>query len=118
MIIVLGLVLLIACLWSLSNPFVAMITLMGVNIIEPGQLYPIFAVIHVERVVALLALVVLFARGYRFVYPAVTRWCLYFYAACLASIPFAFWIGNAITNAIDFGKVIVIHLLYVTLVNT
>ncbi|MGN6593105.1 MAG: O-antigen ligase family protein, partial [Terriglobales bacterium] len=118
MIIFLALALLIACLWSLSNPFVAMITLMGVNIIEPGQLYPVFAAIHVERVVALLALIVLFARGYRFVYPKVTRWVLYFYGACLASIPFAFWIGNAVSNAIDFGKVIVIHMLYVTLVNT
>jgi O-antigen ligase len=117
-IIVVGLALLIACAWSLSNPFVAMITLMGINIIEPGQLYPVFAAIHVERVMAIVGLIVLFARGYRFAYPVVTKRCLYFYGACLASIPLAFWVGNAVSNAIDFGKVIILHLLYVALVTT
>ncbi len=116
--ILIGVVLLLSCAWSLANPFVAMVTLMGVNMVQPGELYPIYNALHVERVVALLALTMLFARGYRFVFPRVTKWVLYFFAACVASIPFGFWIGNSISAAEDFAKIIVIHLLYVSLVTT
>ncbi|HEY7837262.1 MAG TPA: O-antigen ligase family protein [Terriglobales bacterium] len=118
MIIFLALVLIIAVSWSLFNPFVAMITLMGVNFVNPGDLYHVFAALHVERLVALIALVTLFARGHRFLYPKITRWVLYFYGACVASVPFAFWVSNSLSSVIDFGKTIVIHLCYVALVNT
>lgn len=118
MVIFLALVLILAVSWSLFNPFVAMITLMGVNFVNPGDLYHVFAALHVERVVALIALVTLFARGHRFLYPRITRWVLYFYGACVASIPFSFWISNSFSTAIDFGKTIIIHMCYVALVNT
>lgn len=118
MIIVVGVALLIGIVWGLSDPFAALITLMGVDLVNPGDIYPLFNALHLERLVAVLAVVVLFMRGYRFVYPRVTRHCLYFYAACVASIPLGFWISNALTNVIDFGKVIATHLLYVTLVTT
>src|SRR6185312_3553524 len=102
----------------LMDPFAGLITLMGVNIVQPGELYPVFNALHTERLLALLALVMLFAKGGHFVYPRVTKSVLYFYAACLATIPLGFWIGNSINSAIDFGKIIVLHLLYVSLVTT
>ena len=118
MILVVVVLLIVGVAWSLANPFASLILLLGINMIGPGELYPVLAPLHLERTVAILALVVLFARGYRFLYPRITKWVLYFYGACLASIPLSFWVSNAVTNAIDFAKTIVIHLLYVTLVTT
>lgn len=116
--ILIGIGLLAGIVGCLFNPFAGLVTLMGVNMVQPGELYPIYNALHTERLMALLALVMLFAKGYRFVFPAVTKKVLYFYAACVATIPLSFWIGNSINSAMDFGKIIVLHLLYVALVTT
>lgn len=116
MIILIGLVLLVAVVWSLADPFVGMVTLMGINMVQPGELYPIFNALHVERLEAIVALVVLFARGYRFAYPRVTRKVLWFFAAVVASIPLSFWVSNSISSAEDFGKIVLLHLLLVAVV--
>ncbi|MGH9482975.1 MAG: O-antigen ligase family protein [Terriglobales bacterium] len=116
--ILIGLALLIGAGGCLFNPFIGMLTLMGVNVIQPGELYPVFSALHTERVMALLVLVVVLVRGVKFAFPKPTRWCLMVYAAALASIPLAFWISNAVTNAIDFAKVIILSVLLVTLANT
>jgi len=115
-IVVCGVLLLVGVTWSLSNPFVGMVTLMGINMVQPGELYPVYNILHVERVEALIALIVLFARGNRFQYPKVTKWVLYFFAAVVASIPLAFWVSNSIDSAEDFGKIIILHLLLVAVV--
>ena len=116
--ILIGIALLIGVANCFANPFAGLITLMGVNMVQPGELYPLYNALHVERLVALLALAMLFVKGYRFLFPPVTQWVLYFYGACLASIPLAFWISNAFGSATDFGKIIVIHLLSVSLVTS
>lgn len=118
MIVVVGIFLLVGMVWSLSDPFVGMITLMGINMVQPGELYPVYNALHVERVEAVLALLLLFAKGQRFRYPQVTKSVLYFFAACVASVPLAFWVSNALDSAEDFGKIIVIHLLLVAVILT
>jgi len=110
--------LIVGLVGCLSDPFFGMLTLMGINMIQPGELYPIFAPFHVERVMALLTIVMVFAKGVKFRFPRPSRWSLIFYGATVASVPLAFWVSNAFANIQQFAKTIILSLLLVALAST
>ena len=118
MILLVGVGLIIGLVGLFFNPFIGMVTLMGINIIQPGELYPIYNAVHVERVVAILTLVMVLMKGPKFAFPKLTQWTLYFFAGCVASIPFAFWVSNSVTSAMDFGKTIILSVLLTCLTTT
>jgi O-antigen ligase len=115
--VVLGLIILFAG-WSLVNPYVGLIGLLGINIIQPGELFPALDALHVERVMAILVLVSLLIHHGRFVFSKPTKALLLFWLATFLSVPFAFWRMGALLTAIDFSRVIIYHILIANLVNS
>jgi probable O-glycosylation ligase (exosortase A-associated) len=113
---VIGIVLIAGVVACLVDPFGGMLTLMFINMVQPGELYHVFNVLHVERIVALLTIFMMLARGMRFVFPPLAKRMLYFFGATVASIPLAFWISNSITSDIEFAKTIILAMVLVALV--
>lgn len=105
-------------LWALVNPFAGLAGLLMVNILRPGELYPLFATLHVERLVAIVVLVSMLVHERRVAMPKITKTVLAFWATMFLAIPLAFWQGNSLSFSVNFGHTIVYHLLIVTLVNT
>lgn len=108
----------IAALWGLIEPFVGLLGLVAVNIIQPGELYPTLAPLHLEKVMAIIVLGSFFAHQNRFKLAPITRWSLAFFATVVASIPLSVWISNSLNAAIEFGKTMVYLLLITGLVTT
>lgn len=109
---------LIVALWGLANPFVGLLGLLAVNFTRPGELHPVLAALHPERVLAILVLgSILFHRG-KLVFPSITKWCLLFWMALFCSVPLAVWRSDALLNALDFGKILTYHVAIVSLVTT
>ncbi|MGH9414676.1 MAG: O-antigen ligase family protein [Terriglobales bacterium] len=115
MILLLGIGLLTGLAACLFDPFAGMLTLMGINIIQPGQLYPIFHALHTERIMVAVTIVMVVVRGYKLVFPKLAQRMLLFYGACLASVPLAFWLSNSITSVWDFGKTMILSMLLMAL---
>lgn len=116
--IVWGLVLVILALNTFVNPFAGLLGLLVINIVRPGELYPVLAMLRVERFFAILVLLSFFLNNYKLVFPPITKRLLAFYGAILIGIPFAVWRMGAVDGALEFGKVIFYHLLIVALVTT
>lgn len=102
----------------LQDPFIGMLTLMGINMIQPGELYPIFAPLHAERVMAILTLIMVFVKHVRFRFPLPAKWTVIFYGATVASVPLAFWVSNAFANIQEFAKTVILSLLLTALATT
>jgi len=105
-------------LWALRNPFVGLLGVLMLNILRPGEIYPAFAALHLERVAAIVVLISTLVHERRFAIPKITRTVLLFWGAMFMSIPLAYWVSNSISFTIQFGQTIAYHLLIVTLVNT
>lgn len=103
---------------GISKPFVALLALTVVHIVQPGELYPHLAVLHLERVMAFFVLISFFVHGNKFVFPPVTKWFLAFYGAMILAIPLAFWRGNSVAFCLMFLQVVCFHLLIVALLNS
>src|SRR5205814_10584703 len=93
----LGFTLLIAFGMGFLNPFAGLLGLLAINVIQPGELYPIFNTLHVERLAAIFVLAsLLLHRGrIRFNYP-MSRQVLTFWLALFVSIPLAYWRLNSL----------------------
>jgi O-antigen ligase len=110
--------LLIVALWGLANPFVGLLGLLAVYFIRPGELHPVLAALHPERVLAILVLgSILLHRG-KLVFPSITKRCLLFWMALFCSVPLAVWRSDALLNALDFIKILTYHVAIVSLVTT
>jgi O-antigen ligase len=116
--VVVVLVIAALALRGISKPFVALLALLVVYIVQPGELYPHLAVLHLERMLAIFTLVSFFLHGNRFIFPPITKWFLAFYGAMLASIPLAFWRGNSVGFCIFFLEIVFFHLLIVALLTS
>jgi O-antigen ligase len=116
--IVFGLVFVILALSTFVNPFLGLLGLLVINLIRPGEIYPLFAMFRVERFFAILVLLSFFLNNYKLVFPPITKRLLLFYGAILLGVPFAVWRMGAFQGGIEFGKVVFYHLLIVALVTT
>jgi O-antigen ligase len=103
---------------GITRPFIGLLGLVVVYLVQPGELYPVLAPLHLERTLAVFVLASFFFHGNRFRFPLVTKWFLAFYAVMILSIEFAFWRGNSIDFCISFAEIVVYHLLIVSLVTT
>lgn len=118
MAIVVLLVIVFLALWGTSNPYVGLLGLVVVYVVQPGELYPSLAPLHLERTLAAFVLASFFFHGNRFKFPTVTRWFLAFYGAIILAVPLAFWRGNSIQFVVSFAEIVTYHLLIVALLNT
>jgi probable O-glycosylation ligase (exosortase A-associated) len=98
---------------GLLRPYVGLLALLIVMELQPGELYPATAALHLERIVAGLLLVGFLISGAKWRFPAPTRWFLAFYGAMIVSIPLAFWRSNSVDSCISFLE-IVVYVIFVT----
>ena len=118
MVFVLAGALAILSIWALLDPFIGLLALVAVNTVRPGELYPVFNTLHVERIFAILVLLSFAAHRCPISFRAPTKALLAFWGALLLGIPFAFWPGGAFSNWLDFGRIVVYFILIANLVNT
>lgn len=102
----------------MQDPFVGLLGLLAATIIQPGELFPLFNAMHVERILSAVVFISMFTHGGKLRFPPLTRKIMWFLAACVASIPLSFWVGNSITSVIDFGKMVILSLMITSLVQT
>ena len=104
--------------WALFNPFVGLIGVLLIVFVRPGELYPALDAIHIQRSFTLLVLVSFLVHQRRLQLPRVSKALLVLWGAMFCTVPLAFWPGGAFGNCVDFGKVIMYHLLIVNLATT
>ena len=98
---------------GLTRPYIGLLALLIVMELQPGELYPQLAPLHLERIVAGLLLVAILIHGQKLRFPSPMRWFLAFYGAMILSIPLAFWRGGALGACISYLEVVV-FLFFVT----
>ena len=103
---------------GISKPFEGLLALLLVYIVQPGELYPHLAPLHLERTLAVFVMVSFFLHGNKFKFPPVTKWFLAFFGSMLLSIPFAFWRISSISFCITFFEIVTFHLLIVSLLDS
>ena len=103
---------------GISKPFVGLLALLVVYIVQPGELYPHLAFLHLERTLAVFVLASFFLHGNRFKFPPVTKWFLAFFGSMIISIPFAFWPMSSVGFCITFFEIVTFHLLIVSLLDS
>jgi O-antigen ligase len=108
----------VVAVWGLFNPFAGLLGLLAINVIQPGEIYPVLNTFRVERAVAILVLISLVLHHGRLVFPRITKLFLIFWATMFLSVLLAFWRTEAFMMALDFGKIVIYHLLIVNLVTT
>jgi O-antigen ligase len=118
MAVVTVLVITVLALRGISKPFFGLLGLVVVYIVQPGELYPSLAPLHMERTLAIFVLASFFLHGNKLRFPRVTRWFLAFYGSMVLAIPLAFWPGNSLAACVAFGEIVVFHLLTVSLLIT
>jgi O-antigen ligase len=111
-------VLFILAMIGLTRPYIGLLALLIVMELQPGELYPQTAPLHLERVVAGILLIGFLLHGGRFRFPTPTRWFLAFYGAMVISIPLAFWRGNSVESCISFLEIVVFILFVTALLTT
>lgn len=109
---------LVVIVWSLKDPFVGLLGVLMLNILRPGEIYPAFSALHLERITAIVVLISTLVHERKFATPKITKTVLFFWATMAMSVPFAYWGANALSNTIQFGQTVAYHLLIVTLVNS
>jgi putative inorganic carbon (hco3(-)) transporter len=118
MVFVILLATVIVIIWSVKNPFVGLLGVLMLNILRPGEIYPAFAALHLERITAIVVILSTLAHYRKLQTPKITKTVLLFWGTMILSIPLAFWKGNSVSMCIQFGQTIVYHLLIVTLLTT
>ena len=119
MFIILACAMVVLAGWTFLNPFVGLITLLGVDIIQPGELYPnLFGPLHVERVFVILVFLSFLIHHRRAVFPPPTKGLLFFWGTLLMTVPLAFWRGGALMTCVLFGRIVIYYFLIANLVNT
>lgn len=103
---------------GLAEPYFGLLALLAVYIIQPGELYPVLAMLHLERVLALVVIISFFAHGNKLRFPRLTIYFLMFYGVMLLSIPTAFWPMNSAQACLQFLEIVVFHMLIVSLLTT
>jgi probable O-glycosylation ligase (exosortase A-associated) len=99
-------ILVVLAMIGLARPYIGLLALLIVIELQPGELYPYLAPLHLERVVAAMLLVAFLVHGAKWRFPAPTRWFLAFYGAMVLSVPLAFWRAGAFFSCIGFLEVV------------
>ncbi len=103
---------------GLTRPYIGLLALLIVMELQPGELYPGLAPLHLERVTAGLLLAAFLIHGRKFRFPPPTRWFLAFYGAMILSVPFAFWRSGALGACISFLEIVVFIVFVTALLTT
>ncbi len=111
--IIVVLVIFILAMVGLTRPYIGLLALLIVMELQPGEIYPQLAPLHLERIVAGLLLVAILIHGQKLRFPSPMRWFLAFYGAMILSIPLAFWRGGALAACISYLETVV-FLFFVT----
>ncbi|MGC1781679.1 MAG: O-antigen ligase family protein [Acidobacteriaceae bacterium] len=111
-------VLFILAMIGLARPYIGLLALVIVMELQPGELYPYLAPLHLERIIAGMLLAGFIIHGAKWRFPAPTRWFLAFYGAMVLSIPLAFWRGNAAGSCFQFLEIVVYVLFATALLTT
>lgn len=111
-------VLFILAMIGLARPYIGLLALLLVMELQPGELYPYLAPLHLERVIAGMLLFGFILHGAKWRFPAPTKWFLAFYGAMIAAIPLAFWRANTAGSCIQFLETVVYVLFAVALLTT
>lgn len=106
-------ILFVLAMIGLLRPYVGLLALLIVMELQPGELYPAVAPLHLERVIACLLLLGFLLNGAKWRFPAPTKWFLAFYGSMIVAIPLAFWRGNSVGSCIWFMEVVV-YVLFAT----
>ena len=101
---------------GMARPFYGLLGLMVVSILQPGELYPILAPLHLERSLGIIVLASTLLHGQKLLFPAPTKCFLAFYAAMWLAVPLAFWRSNSFMACVGFIPMVVYHLMIVSLV--
>jgi O-antigen ligase len=113
MALVIVFVIFVLAMVGLTRPFVGLLALQIVMELQPGELYPQLAPLHLERVVAGLLLVAILIHGQKLRFPLPMRWFLGFFGAMVLSVPLAFWRAGALGACISYLETVV-FLVFVT----
>jgi probable O-glycosylation ligase (exosortase A-associated) len=111
-------VLFILAMIGLARPYIGLLALLIVMELQPGELYPYLAPLHLERIIAVMLLVGFFLHRAKWRFPAPTRWFLAFYGAMILSIPLAFWRANSVGTCFSFLEIVVYVLFATALLTT
>ena len=103
---------------GLTRPYIGLLALLIVMELQPGELYPQLAPLHLERIVAGLLLVAILIHGQKFRFPSPMRWFLAFYGAMILSIPLAFWRGGALGACISYLETVIFVFFVTALLTT
>ncbi|MGC1870130.1 MAG: O-antigen ligase family protein [Acidobacteriaceae bacterium] len=101
------LVVFVLAMVGLTRPYIGLLALLLVMELDPGELYPQLAPLHLERVIAALLLLAFLIHRQKLRFPLPTRWFLAFYGAMILSIPLAFWRANAAASCFSFLEIVV-----------
>jgi hypothetical protein len=104
-------VILVLVIKGFSNPFMAFLAFVTAYELQPGELYPPLAFLHIERVLMAYMLVVFIVNKLHLRYPPITRKFLCFYGAIVLSSFFAFWVSNSLLFDFQFFEIAIYHLL-------
>lgn len=102
---------------AIKNPFVGLLGLMSAFMINPGELSPLAATIHVELLIFLAVLVSTLLHQ-KLTFVGLSRKMAILWFATLLSVPFSFWPSSALSFSYDFFRILLFNILFVTLVNT
>ncbi len=117
--VVLGLGVLWTIYAALKSPYHGLLALLVINVVQPGELYPAFDSLHIERIVVLIVFAsTILRQDERLRIPSLSKKLIVFWLMICVGIPFAFWMGGTALAAIDFGKTVVYNILIVSLVST
>ncbi len=111
-------VLFILAMIGLMRPYIGLLALLIVMELQPGELYPQLAPLHLERVVAGILLVSFLIHGRKLRFPQPIPWFLAFYGAMIVSVPLAFWRTNALGACLSFLEIVVFVLFMTALLTT
>src|SRR5436305_5282699 len=119
MAVFLAIVLLIIFAYGFLNPFGGLLGLLAINVVQPGELYPVFNMFHLERLSAIFVLAsLLLHRGRISFKNPLSKQVLVFWFALFASVPFAYWRSNSLSGALGFYKTIIYFFLITNLVTS
>lgn len=117
--VVVGIGILWAIYSAIKSPYQGLLALLVINVVQPGELYPMFDSLHVERVVVLIVLAsTVLRQEEKIVFSPLSKKLIVFLAMIVIGIPFAFWPGGTASASIDFGKMVLYNVLIVSLVNS
>lgn len=111
-------ILFVLAMIGLARPYIGLLALLIVMELQPGELYPYLAPLHLERVIAAMLLLGFILHGAKWRFPAPTKWFLAFYGAMILSVPLAFWRANTVSTCIAFAETVVFVLFTTALLTT